>query len=218
MLSNKIAIIGALSLLLLLAGPATGLESGALCDGRGQVTVGQWARYQTDVPLVQQRMEFRYAIVGTEAVNGMDYYWLEVDFPSPAGSMIFQLLIPAYPYEDNAIRKLVVKMNPALPAMEYPLSMAASFTGKDNFSDPLRMACKEAAIGVPESVSVPAGTFNTQRIPLAGQAKDIWISPEVPFGVVKIAEQNGKGLKLMEYGSNAESAIDETPQKIPGGP
>jgi len=51
-----------------------------------------------------------------------------------------------------------------------------------------------------------------------GQAKDIWVSQDVPFGVVKIAERNGKGLELMEYGSNAESAIKEIPQKLPGGP
>lgn len=217
MMSYRMAIIGVLTLLLL-AGPATGLEPAGLCDGSGQVTVGQWARYQTDVPLVQQKMELRYAIVGTEVVGGVDHYWLEVDFPTPAGSMIFQLLVPGYPYADDAVRKVIAKMNPALPAMEYPPAMATSFTGKDNFSDALRMACEEAANGVPDSVTVPAGTFSAERIPLQGQAKDIWVSPEVPFGVVKIAEHNGKGLELMEYGNNAESAITETAQKLPGGP
>ena len=56
--------------LLLLAGPAASSGLGELCDGTQQVTVGQWAQYQTDVPFLTAKMEARFAIVDTEAVDG----------------------------------------------------------------------------------------------------------------------------------------------------
>ena len=44
------------------------------------------------------------------------------------------------------------------------------------------------------------------------------VSPDVPFGVIKLADADGKGLELLAYGTDAESSITETPQKMPGSP
>ena len=47
-------------------------------------------------------------------------------------------------------------------------------------------------------------------------AKDIWVSPLAPFGVIKMTDADGKGLVLLDHGTGAESSITETPQKVPG--
>ncbi len=193
-------------------------DLGGLCDGTHQVTVGEWAKFATDVPFLTDKLEARYAIVGTEAFDGKDHYWLEVDIPTPAGSMILQFLIPEYPYDPSTVRRTVAKMNPELPAMEYPQALGATMQPHDNLSDPIRRACEAADSATKESITVAGGTFEAFRIPLKRLAKVIWVSPDVPFGVVKLADADGKGLELVAHGTDAESSITETPQKMPGSP
>ena len=193
-------------------------DLGGLCDGTQQVTVGEWAKFATDVPFLADKLEARYAIVGTEAFDGKDHYWLEVDIPTGAGSMIMQLLVPGYPYDPSTVRKTVAKMSPDLPAMEYPQALGASMQANDTLSDPIRGACEAAESATKESISVAGGTFDAFRIPLPRLGKVIWVTPDVPFGVVKMTDADGKGLELLAYGADAESSITETPQRMPGAP
>ncbi len=99
-----------------------------------------------------------------------------------------------------------------MPPMEIPPGSAQ----KDNLSDPIRLACEELEKGVPESVTVPAGTFSATRIPLRRLGKDIWLSTSVPFGIVKLVDADDKGMQLIAFGSDAEPAITEAPQTFPG--
>ena len=39
---------------------------GELCSGSISLTDGQWARFAVDAPLIKDRLDSRYAIVGTE--------------------------------------------------------------------------------------------------------------------------------------------------------
>ena len=87
---------------------------------------------------------------------------------------------------------------------------------RDNLSTPTFQACNESeTVGV-ETITVPAGTFETVRVKtrLGGGETDIWISAAVPFGVVKFADTNGDGLKLMAYGMDAKSSVTGTPMKF----
>ena len=59
--------------LLLCAPVAQAAELGGLCAGSRLLTVGQWAKYQSDVPFLTTMQESRLAIVGTEAVDGKDH-------------------------------------------------------------------------------------------------------------------------------------------------
>ena len=195
---------------------ASGL--GPLCEENRQLTVGEWAKYAIDAPFLQDRMEARYAVVGAEAVEGTEHYWLELQVPTAGGDMILQFLVPGYPFDESNVAKAIAKMNPELPAMEYPAEFGASMRSNDNLSDPIRRACEEADSASRESITVGAGTFDAFRIRLERLAKDVWISPEVPFGVVKLADAEGKGLELVAFGTDAESSITETPQKFPGTP
>ncbi len=101
-----------------------------------------------------------------------------------------------------------------------PIEMPPSSVQSGNVSDPLRMACEEFEKGIvetsQESVTVEAGTFSAMRIPVRQLGKDVWVSTAVPFGIVKMVDEDGYGVVLTAYGNDAVSAITETPQVLPG--
>lgn len=205
-----------LVILFLVTAPVCAAGPGDFCAGQSPPSVGQWAKYRMDVPFLNEKMESRYAVVATQAVDGREHFWLEMLVPMAGGTMIMQFLVPGYPYDGDTVRGMVMKMGDGMPAMVYPPEMAGSMSSNDSLSKPLQIACDQSESGTVESVTVPAGTFRALRVPARGLGKDIWISADVPFGVIKMAEPDGKGLELIAYGADAESSITETPQRVPG--
>jgi hypothetical protein len=197
--------------------PANAAASGAgeLCSGSISLSDGQWARFAVDAPFLADRLESRYAIVDTE---GSDFWMeFEVAMPMGNGSTIMKILIPDWPYAEGAMKRAMMQLplgegSEAMPPMEMPPSSIK----KDDPASPIRMACAELEKGVDETVTVAAGTFSTTRIPLRRMGKDIWLSSEVPFGIVKFADADDKGMELIEVGGDAEPGITAEPQKIPG--
>ncbi len=188
---------------------------GELCSGSISLSDGQWARFAVDAPLIKNRIDSRYAIVGTE---GSDY-WLEYEIATPMGngSTIMKVLIPSWPYAEGAVKRVMMQL-PMVEGMEAipPIEMPPSSMRNNDVAEPIRMACAELENGVEESLTVTAGTFNTTRIPLRSLGKDIWLSSDVPFGLVKMADTDDKGMELMAFGSDAEPGITSEPQQIPG--
>jgi hypothetical protein len=193
--------------------PASGLAE--LCNGSMALSEGQWARFALDAPFLAERLDSRYAIVAAE---GSDY-WMEFEVAMPMGNgkTIMKILISDWPYGEGTIKRAMMQLpmgqgTEAMPPMEMPPS---SIRNEDP-ANPIRMACAEAEKGVEESVTVGAGTFSATRIPLRRLAKDIWLSSDVPFGIVKMTDSGDKGMELMAFGTDAEPAITAEPQKIPG--
>ncbi len=188
---------------------------GELCSGSISLAEGQWARFAVDAPFMKDRLESRYAVVGTE---GSDY-WIEYEIAMPMGNgtTIMKVLIPDWPNAEGAVKRALMQL-PTVEGMEGmpPMEMPPSSIKKDDPANPIRMACAQLENGVDESLTVAAGTFNTTRIPLRREGKDIWLSSEVPFGIVKFADADDKGMELMAFGSDAEAGITAEPQKIPG--
>ena len=197
------------------AAPAAASEIEALCSGEAGLSNGQWATYASDAPFMKEKLKNRYAIVGMEADN----FWLEYEAAMPMGNgaMVMKILIPGWPYAEGAVTRVIMQM-PTMQGMDAmpPMEMPPSSIQKDDLADPIRMACAEVQNGVVETVTVPAGTFSALRIPVKQLGKDIWISSDVPFGVVKLADTEGKGTALTAYGDDAKSAITATPHKVPG--
>jgi len=44
----------------------------------------------------------------------------------------------------------------------------------------------------------------------------VWVSTDVPFGIVKMVDEDGYGVVLTAYGNDAVPAITEVPQMFPG--
>ncbi len=193
--------------------PATAADVSALCSGSGNLSNGIWAKFATDAPFMQEKVEGRYAVVGEE--GGL--YWLEYEVGMPMGggaAVVMKVLVPNWPYTDDAVKRAMMQ----LPGMESmaPMEVPPDSVQKDNLSDPLQMACDEADEGTRESVTVPAGTFSALRVPVRKLGKDVWLSTEVPFGIVKMVDDGGKGLEIIAFGNDAEAAITEAPRKVPG--
>jgi len=199
-----------------LAPPVAARDLAEICKKVGELTVGQWADYHNDVPFVES-LNSRYAIVGEETVDDTPHFWLELNIANPVGNTIMQMLIPGYPYPPQGISGLIMQLAPDL-VMEYSKEMAGSMSsqGGDNLSAPTAQACNESEIVGTESVTVPAGTFQAVHVKarLGGGKMDIWISDEVPFGIVKFADEDGYGLQLLAHGMDAKSSITGTPMKF----
>lgn len=192
---------------------ASGLAE--LCNGSMSLSEGQWASFAVDAPFMAERLDSRYAIVGKE---GSDY-WMEFEVAMPMGNgkTIMKVLISDWPYAEGGIKRAMMQL-PTTPGMEpiAPMEMPLSSVKNEDPAIPIRMACSEAEKGVEESVTVGAGTFSATRIRLRRLGKDIWLSSDVPFGIVKLADSDDKGMELMAFGTDAETAITAEPQQIPG--
>ena len=218
--SCRIWIINAKFLLLIMLGAGffTNFAAAAgvseLCSGSIPLSDGQWARFAVDAAFMKNRLESRYAIVGSE---GSDY-WMEFEIATPTGmgTIIMKVLIPRWPYAEGAVKRAMMQL-PIVPGMEPapPMEMPPSSIQKDDLADPIRMACAELENGVEESLTVTAGTFSATRITLKREGRDIWMSSEVPFGIVKLADADNRGMELMAIGSGPKSGITAEPQKIP---
>lgn len=207
-----------LHLLILLTGlwfvnfaiPASASDIEELCRGSAGLTIGQWARFAVDAPLLKSRVENRYAIVGSEG----DHYWLEFEaaMPMGAGATVMKILIPGWPYQEGAVTRALMQL-PQMAGMDAmpPMEMSPGSMQMDSLSGPIRMACEDIATGVQETVTVEAGTFSAIRISLRQLGKDIWLSSSVPFGIVQLVDEHGDGVELIAYGSDAEPAITELP-------
>lgn len=190
----------------------------SLCDGSMTLTSGQWVEYAAHTFLVTQNLKSRFAIVGAEA----DHYWFEFEAESPMGDSvtIIKILIPGWPYDPKEVTRAIMQL-PRIKGMDAipPMEMPPRSVGGENLSDPLRLVCEEMGRGdvetFQESVTVAAGTFSATRVRIRELGKDVWVSTAVPFGIVKMADEEGFGVSLTAYGNDARTAITETPQALP---
>jgi len=189
-----------------------------VCNELRQLVVGQWAEYE--IVLDQGKATSRFAVVGTEEASGKEHYWYETRMESPMGDMIMQLLIPSFSYEQSDIKKAVVKMGdqPAMIVSDQMLAMMPG-RGAENPAQDAASACEKSELVDQENLTVPAGTFDVMHLRLGADEEkaDIWVSSEVPFGMVKL-QGEGVELVLLRHGKDAKSSITEKPQRMPGVP
>lgn len=75
--------------------------------------------------------------------------------------------------------------------------------------------CRSLTVVGQESVKVPAGTFTATHLRNSADSTDVWVSREVPFGMVKSQTPRGT-MTLTAMGKDAKKSITETPQDMPG--
>jgi hypothetical protein len=199
--------------LLALAGPAQAQGRDCMVGIRTPAA-GSYAEYA----MGENRM--RMAILGEETRAGKKLIRVEVSMTSKDGPMIMQMLVPGYPYEMNALEDLVIKAGnqPAMRMSGQMMDMMRSRMPKDAIAEACRNS-KMVKVGV-ESITVPAGTFSTTHYRDESGGQDVWISEDLPFGLVRTKTSRGEEIVLIGRGSNARSQITETPQEMqmPGRP
>jgi hypothetical protein len=79
----------------------------------------------------------------------------------------------------------------------------------------LKDICKDVTLVGAESVTVPAGKFDTKHFHSAKYSSDSWITPGVPFSMVKSVGKDFE-MMLVAHGDGAKSSITETPKSMGG--
>lgn len=212
----------ATSLALVFAAPASAQSLAEACETVGDVTIGQWAEYEATIPQMgNDPMTMRIAIVGTEEADGVEHFWHELQMAAPQGQMIMQMLVPRYPFDAGEIKGLVMKAGDQ-PAMRMPDQMIGMMLQRmgdaGGFASEAAKNCEGAELVGTERVEVPAGAFEAMHLrSTKGDDTQVWVSLDVPFGIIKMEGADGQRMVLVGHGMDAESAITETPQTMPGG-
>jgi hypothetical protein len=222
----------------LLAAVAVPVRAQDVCTQyRPTPAMGSWAEYQTTRD--GQSMKTRVAIVGQEKRDGKDAVWFESTMETPRGRMISEMLVPSYPFEPGSAIETVVKRGDQ-PAMKMPAGMMGMMRGGQGQGQPQPSApgqgapgrgmgrgmgrsaaanwmqqCRSLTVVGQESVTVPAGTFKATHLRSANDSTDVWVSREVPFGMVK-SQTAGMTAELSAMGRDAKKSITETPKEMPG--
>lgn len=178
--------------------------------------VGRWAEYQA---LYNKKDPYtiRYAVVGRERREGKDLKWLELRMigEKKDRNVVYQMLVPGSAEELADVKEIVMKAGskPAMKMDGMMLNMIRAQMEKQSFLNDL---CKDVALVGPESVTVPAGKFQTRHFRSDKYTSDSWLSSDIPFAMVKSVGKNYE-MALRSYGAGAKSSITEKPRST-GGP
>ncbi len=209
-----------LPLALLAATPMAAQDFQSFCNGTVPVRVGAWAAYQFTGGRADGST-MRMAIVGSERFGDSTYHWYEMQTTAAPNKKpnhtIMQILVAGIASPRVAVRGLIMKNNNEA-AMRAPDMMVAmmsrAFTG--GVSQYLEQQCNKGGVqlmGV-ESVTVPAGSFRALHIK-DSDGGEAWLQPGAGvFAMVKVLSKDGMVMALTGRGSDAKSAITETPQPM----
>ena len=212
---------------LILALLATGVTRVGIAhaqDACGEVLtappIGEWAEYQVSKE-GEAELELRFAIVGDEQRGGKDLRWFEMAITPEEEDdrTIMKVLVPGYPFEPDGIEEVVIKSGDS-PAMKMGGPMLAtirSSIGENPGISILEQCQKMESVGE-ESVTVAAGTFQTRHFRDSESGGEIWLTKELPFGMVKSTDGDEYTIELIGHGDGAQTGITETPQDLFGGP
>jgi hypothetical protein len=182
--------------------------------GEFKPVVGSGAQYQlTDKKGATH--EWTWAVVGKETVDGQDAYWLEMRSTTAQGGVVMkELMVMQGPSPD--IKRMIMQA-PGRPPMEMPVSMMHMGMQRAQQSGAAAASHGMGEIVGSESVTVPAGTFDTQhyRSTDKGATADVWASTKVsPYGLVKMTSSDGTSMVLEKVLQNEKSQITGEPQKM----
>ena len=196
------------------------LEAQAACEGAVRApATGGWGEYVVLAPRQEEPTTVRYAIVGSEERGGRHLVSFEtrVRSGSQGAGMVTQVLVPGYPYEPSAVQDVVVQRGREASVRWGPALLARARASRRSALNRLIVdGCAGAALVGNEEVTVPAGTFTTRHYRNAEAGSDIWVSEEVPFGLVKVTGAEGASLELLGHGRDARSSVTGEPRIVNG--
>jgi hypothetical protein len=177
--------------------------------------VGRWAEYKA---LYNKKDPYtiRYAVIGAEPRDGKAMEWVEMRMTgaSKGRNIVYQMLVPGSLMQMGDVQEIVFKTGDK-PAMKMNGMMMKMIRGQMEKQNLYSEICKDVSLVGKESVTVPAGKFQAQHYHSAKYGADSWISPAVPFSLVKSVGENHQ-MELTSQGKGAKSSITEKPQEMPG--
>jgi hypothetical protein len=200
--------------------PLVAQEKDQLCNDiqRRPMRVGQWASY-TWTRGRADGTTMRFALVGTEAVEGTTYYWYEMAMNDPKkgakGKTVIQMLVPGLGYQAGGVRRMIMKSGEDA-AMRMPDQMVRMMGGRmgQNLAADIARKCQEMEFVGWEQVTVPAGTFRALHVKHAADQTEAWVVPDLYFGLLRATMKDGATMGLTGRGADAKSSITETPRSM----
>lgn len=203
------ALLAAALVLLPRTGSAQDLESA--CAAIAGSTTGAWTEHVVDSP--NGTFDVRFALVSSRGGT-----WYELRSQTAVGVSILQLRVPGFPFTPAEIEQVVTKTGTG-PALVVPDGLVAQYKANASTGPmaDIEAQCRTAEVVGQEEVSVPAGTFTTTHLRFPATGGEVWVSADVPFGVVR-GDIPGQGTtELKAHGGDATSSITETPISLQGG-
>lgn len=176
--------------------------------------VGRWAEYKAQHQ--QNPYTIRYSVIGSESRGGKDLRWVEMQMTGAQKdrNMVYQMLVPGSFTEMDQVQEVVFKPGNQ-PAMKLSGQMLAMMRGQLQKQSFLNELCKGVSLVGKETVTVPAGRFETLHFRNAEHGADSWVSSDVPFSMVKSTGKEFQ-MELATQGKGAKSSITEKPQEMGG--
>ncbi len=174
--------------------------------------VGSWATYRV-TDRQGQATNMRFAALPGKPVNGVEHVWVEMSMEiAPGARMVTQVLVPGFPYESGAIKEMVMQSDPATPPMRMPTEMLTRMAAIGG-PNPADVACGAMQKVGTETITVPAGTFITDRYRNTKAGGESWVTSNGPNGIafVKAAFATGT-MELAASGTGAVSSFTMAPQ------
>jgi len=175
--------------------------------------VGRWAEYDA-LYKKKDAYAIRYAIIGSETREGTDMKWIELRMTGkdPKKNMIYQMLVPGVgPSELGKVEEIVFQPG-TNEAVTLNGMMVKMIQGQIEKSSVFKELCKGVTLVGEEKVRVPAGSFKALHFQNANEGSDSWISPAIPFALVKSSGKDYQ-VALSSQGDGAKSSIVEAVQE-----
>ena len=204
-----------LALALLLGGGVPARAQEPCIDQIKYPEVGRWAEYKA-VFKGKDPYTMRHAVIGGESRDGKALKWLELRTSGNKkdGDMVYQMLVPGSAAQLGDVHEVIMKHG-TQPAMKMDGMMLKMIRGQMDKQSFLKDICKDVTLVGAESVTVPAGKFDTQHFHSAKYSSDSWITARVPFSMVKSVGKDFE-MVLVAQGDGAKSSITETPKSMGG--
>lgn len=187
--------------------PAQDLD--AACRAIGGSSQGAWTQHTITGP--NGNIDMRFALVADRGAT-----WYEIKAGTPQGESIVQMEVPGFPFTPDQIRRVVMK-NGSGPALRLPDAMVDQYKSMAQ-AGPLtdiEAQCRTAEVVGEERIEVGAGSFMTTHLKFPESGGEVWVSAEVPFGIVRGVARGQGTMELTAHGTGAASAITETPVALP---
>jgi hypothetical protein len=204
--SIRFGFVAAICMLIPVAASAQmGMSARPTLRGVWNPTVGAGATYEV-TKKDGTKTNIEMAVVGKESVEGKEGYWLEITVSdSPMGTMVMKSLNVRT--DDNVTVEKMIMQIPNRPPMEMPAQMLKAHAE----TQPADIRAMADDLGA-DSVTTPAGTFNTTHYKMKDGSGDMWLADKVgPYGLVKF-DGKDSSMVVTKVTTDATDKITGTPQ------
>jgi hypothetical protein len=179
--------------------------------------VGAYVTYKVRYASNNTERITKLSVVGKEkSTQGEDLYWFEQQETDPktGGVTIAKMLISGSPQDIKTMQRMIIKSGQD-PASELPQAMI-QMINKAPSEKKDALPPKMKSLGL-EKMKIKDQTMDCTHMRYTTKDKgtaDVWTNVKVPlFGMVKSTTPEAT-LEVVEYGTNAVTAIKEKPQLL----